>query len=85
MLNHISSQSKNHNEVYGQVILLKFIYFEKATKCCKISTIDLSYVVMVESMVEIFQNFVAFSDNMNFNTHNFYDGTFYSFMEHSCK
>ena len=45
---------------------LKFIYSEKATKFCKISTVDLSYVVMVKSTVEISQNFVAFSEYMNF-------------------
>ena len=45
---------------------LKFIYSEKATKICKISTVDLSYVVPVKSTVEISQNFVAFSENMNF-------------------
>ena len=45
---------------------LKFIYFEKATKICKISTLLLSYVVPVKSKVDISQNFVAFSENMNF-------------------
>ena len=45
---------------------LKFIYSEKATKFCKISTVDLSFVVPVKSMVEISQNFVAFSEYMNF-------------------
>ena len=45
--------------------LLKFIYPEKATKLCEISTIDLSYVVPVKSTVEILQNFVAFSEYMN--------------------
>ena len=39
----------------------------KATKFCKISTVDLSYVVPVKSMVEISQNVVAFSEYMNFN------------------
>ena len=38
----------------------KFIYSEKATKFCQISTIDLSYVVTVKSTVKIWQNFVAF-------------------------
>ena len=38
-----------------------------ATKCCDISTVDLSYVVPVKSTVEISQNFVAFSEYMNFN------------------
>ena len=46
--------------------LIKFIYSEKATNFCKISTIDLFYVVTVKSMVEILQNFVAVSEYMNF-------------------
>ena len=46
---------------------LKFIYSEKATKFCEISTLLLSYVVPVKSKVEISQNFVAFSEYMNFN------------------
>ena len=45
---------------------LKFIYPEKATNFCEISTVDLSYVVTVKSPVEISQNFVAFSEYMNF-------------------
>ena len=45
---------------------LKFIYSEKATKFCEISTVDLSYVVPVKSTVEISRNFVAFSEYMNF-------------------
>ena len=46
--------------------LVKFIYSEKATKFYEISTGDLSYEVQVKSMVEISQNFVAFSEYMNF-------------------
>ena len=42
--------------------ILKFIYSEKATKFCEISTVDLSYVVMVKSTVVISQNFVVFSE-----------------------
>ena len=45
---------------------LKFIYSEKATKFCEISTFLLFYVVPVKSKVEISQNFVAFSEYMNF-------------------
>ena len=45
---------------------IKFIYSEKATNFCKISTVDLSYVETVKSTVEISQNFVAFSEYMNF-------------------
>ena len=46
--------------------MLKFIYSEKATKLCEISTLLLSFVVPVKSKVEILQNFVAFSVYMNF-------------------
>ena len=42
------------------------MYFEKATKFCEISTVDLSYVVSVKSTVEISQNTAAFSEYMNF-------------------
>ena len=42
------------------------MYSEKATDFCKISSVDLSYVVTVKSKVEISQNFVAFSEYMNF-------------------
>ena len=51
-----------------QQLLVKFIYSEKATKFCEIeiSTVDLSYVVPVKSVVEILQNFVAFSEYMDF-------------------
>ena len=49
------------------MLYLKFIYSEKATKFCKMSIVDLSYVVSVKSAVEISQNFVAFSEYMNFN------------------
>jgi hypothetical protein len=48
------------------IATLKFIYSEKATKLCKISTVYLSYMVTVKSTVEIWQNFVAFSEYMNF-------------------
>ena len=47
---------------------LKFIYSEKATKFCKISTLLLSYVVPVKSKLEILKNFVASSEYMNFTT-----------------
>ena len=33
---------------------------------CEITSLDLSYVVPVKSTVEILQNFVAFSEYMNF-------------------
>ena len=52
---------------FPKYLILNFIYSEKATKFCEISAVDLSYVVMVKSTVEILQNFVAFSEYMNFN------------------
>ena len=45
---------------------LKFIYSEKATKVCEMFILLLSYVVLVESKVKISQNFVDFSEYMNF-------------------
>ena len=52
-------------------ISLKFIYSEKTTKFCGIFTLFLSYVVPVKSKVKILQNFVAFSEYMNFTHHDF--------------
>ena len=49
-----------------QLTLVKFIYSEKVTKVWEISNLLLSYVVPVKSKVEILQNFVAFSEYMNF-------------------
>ena len=46
--------------------MVKFIYSEKAPKFCEISTLLLSYVGPIKSKVEISQNFVAFSEYMNF-------------------
>ena len=45
---------------------VKFIYSEKATKFCQIFPLLLSYVVPVKSKGKISQNFVAFSEYMNF-------------------
>ena len=53
--------SKNYEEK------VKFIYSEKATKICEIFNLLLSYGVLVKSKVKISQNFVAFSEYMNFN------------------
>ena len=49
----------------GEHIYVKFIYSEKATKCYEISALDLTALHTVKSKVEISQNFVAFSKNMN--------------------
>ena len=49
----------------SSVVLVKFIYSEKATNFCEFSTINLSYVVTVKSTVEILQNFVVFSESIH--------------------
>ena len=48
------------------MLCLKFIYSEKATQFREIFTLLLSYVVPVKSKVKNSQNFVAFSEYMNF-------------------
>ena len=63
-----------HSPRSKQSVNVKFMYSEKAAKFCEISTLLLSYVVPVKSKVEILQNFVAFSEYMNFNVSWF--GTF---------
>ena len=45
---------------------IMFIYSEKDTKFCKIFTLLLTTVHTVKSKVKISQNFVAFSEYMNF-------------------
>ena len=47
---------------------VKLKYSAKPTKFCKISTLLLSYEVPVKSQVKISQNFVVFSEYMNFTT-----------------
>ena len=49
------------------VHFLKYIYSEKAKKFCKIFTLLLTVCTVVKSKVKISQNFVAFSEYMNFN------------------
>ena len=45
--------------------LLKFIYSEKTTEFCEISTVYLTVTTQDKSTVEISQKFVAFSEYMN--------------------
>ena len=61
---------------------VKFIYSEKATKFCKISSLLLSYVVPVKSKLAILQNFVAFSEYMNFNMPHFKDFSMMNLQPH---
>ena len=48
------------------VSIVEFIYSDKATKFCEISTNCLPYVLPVKYLLEISQNFVAISEYMNF-------------------
>ena len=50
--------------VSSNFLKVKFIYSKKATQFWQISTLILSYVVPVKSKVEIYQNYVAFSEYM---------------------
>ena len=59
---------------------VKFIYSEKATKFCKISTLLLTVCTVVKSKVEISQNFMAFSEYTNFNFQNGSLKFFFSFI-----
>ena len=51
--------------------MVKFIYFEKATKFFKISTLLMTVCTVVKSKVKISQNFVAFSEYMNFKSEDY--------------
>ena len=64
---YIISKSKIFKEKFKYVFnqCLKFIYSEKATKFCEISTLLLTETTQDKYMVEILQNFVAFSEYMN--------------------
>ena len=57
---------KGFNNHQHGFYILKSIYSEKATTFCEIFTLLLSYVVPDKSKVKILQNFVAFSEYMNF-------------------
>ena len=46
---------------------LKFIYSEKVTRFCEVFPLLLTVCTVVKSKVKISQNFVAFSECMNFN------------------
>ena len=63
-LNKILSYIKNS--------YVKFIYSEKATKFCETFPLLLTVCTVVKSKVKISQNFVAFSEYMNFKNVDFF-------------
>ena len=52
--------------IMKSIILCKVHIFWEGHNLCEISTLLWSYVVLVKSKVEILQNFVSFSEYMNF-------------------
>ena len=63
---------QKRTKIFEITIMIKFKYSEKATIFCEISSLDLSYVVMVKYIVKISQNCVAFSEYMNFTSNNLF-------------
>ena len=64
-----SCDSKVQVYYEGHKTLIKFIYSEKATKFCEIFPLLLTVCTAVKSKGKISQNFVAFSEYMNFTSH----------------
>ena len=72
LLFFINPKDGTHDKLYiifnatMQSSQVKFIYSEKATKFCEIFTLLLTECTVVKSKVKISQNFVAFSEYVNF-------------------
>ena len=63
-------------ELYcATILLVKFIYSEKATKFYKISTILLTGITLDKIKVEISQHSLAFSEYMNFSYYGLHSAT----------
>ena len=58
--------TKNLGIITGTLLVLKFIYSEKATKFCEVFPLLLTAVHSVKSKGKTSQNSVAFSEYMNF-------------------
>ena len=65
-LNHVDINLMPGFLIKSGYYIVKFIYSEKATRFCEIFTLLLTTVHTVKSKLEILQNFVAFSEYMNF-------------------
>ena len=64
------TQIRSLKDFFSPLPILKFIYSEKATKFCEISTLLFSVCTIGKSKVEISQNFVAFPECTNFTYQN---------------
>ena len=67
------SSWQNRDYFQKRIRYKKFIYSEKTTKFCKIFPLLLSVWTVDKCKVKISQNFVAFSEYMNFKVHKFLD------------
>ena len=73
-LNKEKKQLQDSNQKTAEDLQVNFMYSEKAKKFCEMFTLLLTTVHTVKSKVKIFQNFVAFSEYMNFKLHVFWEG-----------
>ena len=64
----VAESSSQSRLIYASTSQIKFIYSEKATKFCEIFPLLLTVCTVVKSKGKISQNFVAFSEYMNFMT-----------------
>ena len=69
--NSVSTQTNlfSNNVPDFLFLIVKFIYFENATKFCKIFPFLLTVCTVVKSKRKISQNFVAFSEYMKFTSY----------------
>ena len=79
LLKYFTFKPSNSNSLaeQTQICTVKFVYSDKATKFCGISTLLLSTLHTDKSKVEISQNFVAFSEYMNFKVEKILKGSLY--------
>ena len=56
--------------MFGSILgaMVSWGFVRRTQNVCEMTTLDLSYAVTVKSTVQILQNFVAFSEYMNFIT-----------------
>ena len=66
LLEQVDMYFKENDIFHTFKYFVKFIYSEKATKVCKIFPLLLTVCTVVKSKRKISQNFMAFSEYMNF-------------------
>ena len=66
MHHFFAKEQTTYQKIFSEACVIKFIYSEKATIFCEIFPLLLTTVHTVKSKGKILQNFVAFSEYMNF-------------------